>query len=262
MQGVLHVHSENSLNDSALSISEICQKAKEKGYEAVALTDNGNMTGIAQFIREASTYGIKSVPGVESYILEIDDSISRLVLMAKDYTGYVGLCKAVSEANKDIGRGYPVLRRDMLQSMFMEGSPYHGHDIAMSSGIEGILSKTACKNSAVREQELNPRKEIKAISVTESDIERQNGFIGSLSEEISKYKEEKEKLVPRAKKSFKKKEDMLNSISEKSDLYQEKWKELQEEKTDSLIAEKQIESLNGKINRRKKKLKEAEKEIE
>lgn len=262
MQGVLHVHSENSLNDSALSISEICQKAKEKGYEAVALTDNGNMTGIAQFIREASTYGIKSVPGVESYILEIDDSISRLVLMAKDYTGYVGLCKAVSEANKDIGRGYPVLRREMLQSMFMEGSPYHGHVIAMSSGIEGILSKTACKNSAVREQELNLRKEIKAISVTESDIERQNGFIGSLSEEISKYKEEKEKLVPRAKKSFKKKEDMLNSISEKSDLYQEKWKELQEEKTDSLIAEKQIESLNGKINRRKKKLKEAEKEIE
>ena len=41
---------------------------KELGYETIALTDHGTLTGIDDFVKAAKDNGIKPVPGVELYI--------------------------------------------------------------------------------------------------------------------------------------------------------------------------------------------------
>lgn len=46
----LHLHSEYSLLDGAIRISEIPKLAKENGHTAVALTDHGNMFGRRRFL--------------------------------------------------------------------------------------------------------------------------------------------------------------------------------------------------------------------
>lgn len=48
--GCIHVHSENSLFDSALKISRLCEVAFEHGAPAIALTDHGTLTGVDEFM--------------------------------------------------------------------------------------------------------------------------------------------------------------------------------------------------------------------
>ena len=87
MKGILNVHSENSLKECALSIRDICKRAKALGAEAVCLTDHGSMTGIAEFISECNKEKLKPVPGVELELCEDGQKIGSLILMAKSYRG-------------------------------------------------------------------------------------------------------------------------------------------------------------------------------
>ena len=45
----LHVHSEYSLLDGAARIKDLCARAKELGFSALALTDHGVMYGVLAF---------------------------------------------------------------------------------------------------------------------------------------------------------------------------------------------------------------------
>ncbi|MDR1836271.1 MAG: PHP domain-containing protein, partial [Treponema sp.] len=46
----LHVHSDYSLQDAAVSIMALADKAEELGMTHLALTDHGNMFGAMEFI--------------------------------------------------------------------------------------------------------------------------------------------------------------------------------------------------------------------
>ncbi len=50
MKGSLHNHSQVSRYDSTMNVEALCKRAKECGYEAIALTDHGTLTGIDDFI--------------------------------------------------------------------------------------------------------------------------------------------------------------------------------------------------------------------
>ena len=102
-KGLIHVHSENSRFDSPAKINDIVIRAKELGYETIALTDHGTLTGIDDFVKAAKDNGIKPVPGVELYIKD-EKSPRRLhmILVAKNDIGYVAISKIVSESNKNI----------------------------------------------------------------------------------------------------------------------------------------------------------------
>ena len=64
-------------------ITDILEQAKKSGYEAVALTDNTNMTGIAEFVNKAPSYGIKPIPGVELNILDDNGELTTIILMVR-----------------------------------------------------------------------------------------------------------------------------------------------------------------------------------
>ncbi|MDR1972855.1 MAG: PHP domain-containing protein, partial [Treponema sp.] len=46
----LHVHSDFSLQDAAVSVTGLCDRAEELGMEYLALTDHGNMFGAMDFL--------------------------------------------------------------------------------------------------------------------------------------------------------------------------------------------------------------------
>lgn len=45
----LHVHTQYSILDGASNISNLIDKAKSMGMEAIAITDHGNMFGVKEF---------------------------------------------------------------------------------------------------------------------------------------------------------------------------------------------------------------------
>ncbi len=102
----LHVHTEYSLLDGAIRIKDLCQKAKDLGMPAVAITDHGNMHGAVTFYKIAMGMGIKPIIGCEVYVApgDVDDAEAHtkstdryhLVLLAKNLAGYKNLIKLVS----------------------------------------------------------------------------------------------------------------------------------------------------------------------
>jgi DNA polymerase III subunit alpha len=105
----LHLHSEYSLLDGATKVSELFDRVKEMGQDAVAITDHGNMGAVIKKYELAKKAGVKLIFGFEPYICNDikeknkDDRNYHLILLAKDLEGYKNLVRLVSIAN---GEGF------------------------------------------------------------------------------------------------------------------------------------------------------------
>ena len=103
----LHVHSEFSLLDGSCKIKELVAKAKELGFDSLALTDHGVMYGIIDFYKAAKEVGIKPILGCEVYLApgsRLDKETGKnseryyhLILLAENNKGYENLMKIVSQ---------------------------------------------------------------------------------------------------------------------------------------------------------------------
>ncbi len=103
----LHVHSHYSLLNAIPTPKELAQKAKEFGMPALGLTDNGALYGAVNFYKACTKEGVKPILGVDAYLAprtrfdreaNVDKPRGRVVLLAKDNTGYVNLIKMVTES--------------------------------------------------------------------------------------------------------------------------------------------------------------------
>ena len=101
----LHVHTEYSLLDGATRIDEVFASVKNKGMDALAITDHGNMFGSLHFAKEAAKAGIKAIIGCELYLCDDytkqEKGYVHLVLLCKNKIGYKNLVKLDSIAYVD-----------------------------------------------------------------------------------------------------------------------------------------------------------------
>src|SRR6202451_707573 len=106
----LHLHTDYSMLDGACDVDKLCERAKELGMPAGAMTDHGNIFGAVHFVNAANKVGIKPIIGCELYICKKDDhNISRtppdgdtynhLLVLAENEEGYRNLVKITSEAS-------------------------------------------------------------------------------------------------------------------------------------------------------------------
>ncbi len=103
----LHTHSHYSLLNALPKEKDLVNTAKEFGMNALALTDAGNMYGAIEFYQKCKKAEIKPIIGVDFYVASrtrhdkqggIDNRRSRLVLLAKNETGYKNLIKLVTDS--------------------------------------------------------------------------------------------------------------------------------------------------------------------
>jgi DNA polymerase-3 subunit alpha len=106
----LHLHTQYSVLDGAIKISDLADRAKQYGQKAIAMTDHGNMHGAIDFYKAARSRDIKPIIGCEAYITtgsRKDRTIRsaggptthHITLLSKDLIGYRNLCKLVTLAH-------------------------------------------------------------------------------------------------------------------------------------------------------------------
>lgn len=80
----LHVHTYYSELDGAGPVDEMVKRAKEMGFEALAITDHGLCSGIPDFIEACYNEGIKPIPGCEIYMTK-DMTFESSVPLTDEY---------------------------------------------------------------------------------------------------------------------------------------------------------------------------------
>jgi DNA polymerase-3 subunit alpha len=129
----LHVHTQYSILDGQSSIENLFNRADELGMPALAITDHGNMFGVKEFFKYAKKHpNVKPIIGCEVYVSKGDHRIKEkgyyhLILLAKNYTGYLNLVKIVSEAHINGLYYRPRVSHEVIEQ-------YH----------EGLICSSAC----------------------------------------------------------------------------------------------------------------------
>jgi DNA polymerase-3 subunit alpha len=106
----LHLHTDYSMLDGACDVEKLCQRVKELGMPAVAMTDHGNIFGAVHFVAAAKHAGVKPIVGCELYVCKKEDhniertppdgdTYNHLLVLAENEEGYRNLAKITSEAS-------------------------------------------------------------------------------------------------------------------------------------------------------------------
>jgi len=160
----LHVHSDNSIQDAAVSVTALADRAEELGMTHLALTDHGNMFGAMEFIAacketlviEKDEDGndkeehrkrknpVHPIIGCEAYVspgsrfekkgTENENRYYHLILLAASREGYFNLVKLCSYAYTEGFYYRPRIDEDLL-------AKYHGGLIALSACASGEIPR-------------------------------------------------------------------------------------------------------------------------
>ncbi len=184
----LHTHSHYSLLQALPKIPELVETVKKLGMEALALSDNGNLYGAIEFYKECKKSGIKPIIGVDAYLASrtlhdkqagIDKGRTRIILLAKDESGYKNLLKLVSVSHLEGFYYKPRIDLDLLQD-HKEGL------VAISASWNGDIS------SALRSKDIE---RAKTLAKRYKEIFQDDFYIEmTLHPEISGHNEHMDKL--------------------------------------------------------------------
>ena len=151
----LHVHTEYSLLDGVSRLNRLCSAAKERGQNAIAITDHGNLFGAVDFYKEAKKAGIKPIIGCEVYVATrsrfdkvhgVDSARHHLVLLCKNETGYKNLTKLVSSAWVDGFYTKPRIDRELLEK-------HHEGLVCLSACLAGEIPKLIANGEYIKAKE-------------------------------------------------------------------------------------------------------------
>lgn len=121
----LHLHTEYSLLDGAIRISELPARLKEMGMEACAITDHGSMFGCVEFFKAMKAEGLKPIIGCEVYVApgsrfenpagSTNRAYHHLILLAKDNQGLTNLNRLVTAGWTEGFYRKPRIDKDLLE---------------------------------------------------------------------------------------------------------------------------------------------------
>lgn len=141
----LHLHTDFSLLDGAISLDKLISFAKANSFKAIGISDHGNIFGAVKFFEKCKKAGIKPILGMEAYITDdvtiktIDKRYYHQLLIVENAVGYKNLCKLISFAYQKGFYFKPRIDYEILQQ--------HSEGLIVSSACLGghipqlILSK-------------------------------------------------------------------------------------------------------------------------
>lgn len=135
----LHTHSAFSFLDGSSSVESLVLRAAQLGQPALALTDNGSVTGIATLVRRCQQAGIKPLGGSTITL----SGYGPVTLLADGPTGWTSLCQlltvaALRDVKRDAirARRTPTVDLEDLEAshaglVCLSGSALHGRLAAL-----------------------------------------------------------------------------------------------------------------------------------
>ncbi len=195
----LHLHTEYSLLDGVCRVfdnngqpADIFLLAQKYGMSSLAITDHGNMFGVIEFYKAATSSGIKPIIGCEIYIdpqnVVSDQRKSfHLTVLAKNNEGYKNLMKLLS-------KGYVenlVASKGKIKKEWFE--EYKEGLIVLSGCLEGEIPYLLLKESS--EEEIK-----KAVGFYIDVFGRENFYIELMDNGI----EDQRKILPKLYETAKK----------------------------------------------------------
>ncbi len=149
----LHLHSQYSLLDGAITFDKLLKRCKELQMESVAVTDHGNMFGAIEFYTKAHAAKIKPIIGIEAYVApgrrfdrqktSIGDAAYHIILLAENNTGYQNLLKLASAGYTEGFYYRPRIDKEILAEL-NEGL------ICTSACLKGELAAALVQNDEPR----------------------------------------------------------------------------------------------------------------
>jgi len=146
----LHLHTQYSLLDGAIRLSDLFTLAQEQGMGAVAMTDHGNIYGAVDFYQQAKRAGVKPIIGCELYVAVGDhrekggdgvvsrDNSHHLLVLVENEQGYKNLNRPLTHAHLDGFYYKPRVDKELLAQY-----------------SEGLVASSACLKGEVAERILN-----------------------------------------------------------------------------------------------------------
>lgn len=120
----LHNHTHYSLLDGLSKIPALLNHTREKGMDAIAMTDHGTLSGLIDFYKEAKANDVKPIMGMEAYVAPRkhtdkdpgkDKQYFHLILLAMNMTGYRNLMRLSTKANLDGFYYKPRIDHELLE---------------------------------------------------------------------------------------------------------------------------------------------------
>jgi error-prone DNA polymerase len=106
----LHCLSNFSFQRGASSADELFRRAREQGYQALAITDECTLAGIVRAWQAAKQHQVRLIVGSEVRVHQGP----KLVLLAQDLAGYQNLCALITRARRRSQKGsYQLLVEDL-----------------------------------------------------------------------------------------------------------------------------------------------------
>jgi len=120
----LHCLSAFSFQRGASIAPELFERAKQQGYTALAITDEGSLAGIVRALEASERFDVKLIVGSEVQV----EGGPKLVLLVEDGAGYAALCQLLTRARRRAPKGeYRLLPEDFtatngLLALWVPGS--------------------------------------------------------------------------------------------------------------------------------------------
>ena len=161
----LHCHSNFSFLEGASHVEELVLRARELGYEALALTDHDGLHGAMEFAQCARAWGLRPITGAEITLA----NGHHLTLLCETQRGYANLCRLLTHAHLGHERGRPCIEPE-----------------ALAQHTEGLIALSGCRRGEVpsliaqgryREAEEAARRYLQWFGATNFFVELQNNLV-------------------------------------------------------------------------------------
>lgn len=123
-----------SMSEGLLSVDDVINHAIVNGQSTVSITNRGRMISIIDFYQKARSKGLKPIVGLDAFIendvTKKENKTSRILLLAKNESGYKELMKLSTRADEEnlIG-GDPAIKESWLQNGVKNVIALSGEDV-------------------------------------------------------------------------------------------------------------------------------------
>lgn len=142
----LSLHTEYSIDDSLIRVRDLAENTLERGMQAVAVTDKGNLFALWKFQVEMRRKGVKPIFGADMRVFFNSEIQDRVILLAKSEKGLNSLRKLMTAAytNSD---SHSYITKECLFA-------YHDDLIVLSGGARGNIGRLLLKGDATQAEQV------------------------------------------------------------------------------------------------------------